>query len=226
MSPVVSSLRVLILSLQQQGEVEHCISVAGGDLQCFAQTFDGGFGASLLVKEVAEIVQGLREGRINPRRGPQCCFGFDITAMGPEHVSEIERRRSITWIAFHQNSVEALSFGSISNLLSRLRLRKQVVGIVLKLADRKEKLAVFVSTSLNPALFSAVGNYLILRVTEMDARILARMAGSSDQERRIADRLKGLERYTGLFFGEGRSRPTTISLQDDSTIGMTTRLSA
>ena len=58
-----------------------------------------------------------------------------------------------------------------------------------------------------------IGNYLILRVTETDARVLARMAGASDQERRTADRLKGLERYTGLFFGEGRNRPTTVLLQ-------------
>jgi DNA phosphorothioation-dependent restriction protein DptH len=104
-------------------------------------------------------------------------------------------------------------------LIPQLAKECRKFGLALALASQEAK-------DFNPALFSAVGNYLILRVTEMDARILARMAGSSDQERRIADRLKGLERYTGLFFGEGRSRPTTISLQDDSTIGMTTRLSA
>jgi hypothetical protein len=53
----------------------------------------------------------------------------------------------------------------------------------------------------------------VLRVTEADARVLARIAGASDQERRIADRMKGLERYSALFFGEGRSRAATVLLR-------------
>jgi DNA phosphorothioation-dependent restriction protein DptH len=94
-------------------------------------------------------------------------------------------------------------------LIPQLAKECRKFGLALALASQEAK-------DFNPALFSAVGNYLILRVTETDARVLARMAGSSDQERRTADRLKGLERYTGLFFGEGRSRPKTVSLQDDT----------
>ena len=94
-------------------------------------------------------------------------------------------------------------------LIPQLAKECRKFGLALALASQEAK-------DFNPALFSAVGNYLILRVAETDARILARMAGSSDQERRTADRLKGLERYTGLFFGEGRSRPTTVSLQESS----------
>jgi DNA phosphorothioation-dependent restriction protein DptH len=66
----------------------------------------------------------------------------------------------------------------------------------------------------DPSLFAAVGNYLVLRVTEADARTLARMTGSTLEERRTADRLKALERYTALFFSEGRSRPASVHLSN------------
>ena len=53
--------------------------------------------------------------------------------------------------------------------------------------------------------------------------MLAKMAGSSDHEKKIADRLKSLEKYTALFFGEGRSRPATVLLQPESTARRSTR---
>jgi DNA phosphorothioation-dependent restriction protein DptH len=78
-------------------------------------------------------------------------------------------------------------------------------GLALALASQEAK-------DFDPSLFAAVGSYLVLRVTEADARTLARMTGSTLDERRNADRIKALERYTALFFGEGRNRPTTIHL--------------
>ena len=74
----------------------------------------------------------------------------------PEHVSEIERRRRIGWIAFHYYAVEALGLGNVSGLLSRLCLLKQIVGIVLRLIDRKYKLAVLIGSSLRLFDFEAV----------------------------------------------------------------------
>jgi hypothetical protein len=44
----------------------------------------------------------------------------------------------------------------VSNLLSRLCLLKQIVGIVPRLIDRKHKLAVFVGTSARLFDFEAV----------------------------------------------------------------------
>jgi DNA helicase HerA-like ATPase len=78
-------------------------------------------------------------------------------------------------------------------------------GLALALASQEAR-------DFDPSLFAAVGSYLVLRVTEADARTLARMTGSTLEERRTADRLKALERYTALFFGEGRPRPTTVHL--------------
>jgi DNA phosphorothioation-dependent restriction protein DptH len=78
-------------------------------------------------------------------------------------------------------------------------------GIALALASQEAR-------DFNESLFSAVGSYLVLRVTETDARILARKDGSTLDEKRTADRLKALEKYTALFFGEGRPRPMVVRL--------------
>ena len=80
-------------------------------------------------------------------------------------------------------------------------------GLALALASQEAR-------DFDPSLFAAVGSYLVLRVTEADARTLARMTGSTLEERRTADRLKALERYTALFFGEGRPRPVSIRLSN------------
>ena len=59
---------------------------------------------------------------------------------------------------------------------------------------------------------SAVANYLVLRLTETDARFLIRNVSNSQQERALIDRIKQMERVKGLFFSEGRDRPATVNL--------------
>jgi len=94
---------------------------------------------------------------------------------------------------------------------SRLKLIPQFAkecrkfGLALALASQEAK-------DFNDSLFSAVGSYLVLRVTETDARTLARKVGSTLDERRTADKLKALEKYTALFFGEGQTRPIVLRL--------------
>jgi hypothetical protein len=78
-------------------------------------------------------------------------------------------------------------------------------GLALALASQEAR-------DFDPSLFAAVGSYLVLRVTEADARTLARMTGPTLEQKRTADRLKALDRYTALFFGEGRPRPTSVHL--------------
>jgi hypothetical protein len=46
---------------------------------------------------------------------------------------------------------------------------------------------------LNLGLFSAIANYLTLRMTEADALTLAKNVGASDDARRLAGQLKKLE---------------------------------
>lgn len=83
-------------------------------------------------------------------------------------------------------------------------------GLAFALASQEAK-------DFSTSLFSAVGNYLALRVTEADARTLARMTGSAADEKRTADRIKALARYTAVFFGEGYIRPVTVRLGHDPT---------
>jgi hypothetical protein len=78
-------------------------------------------------------------------------------------------------------------------------------GLSLILASQEAK-------DFNVSLYSAIGSYLILRVTEADARTLARTTSTSADEKQTADRLKALERYTALFFTEGLSRSIRVHL--------------
>jgi DNA phosphorothioation-dependent restriction protein DptH len=52
----------------------------------------------------------------------------------------------------------------------------------------------------------------VLRVTDQDARAMARNVASSDIERRVVDRLKGLPKFEALFFAEEKRRPVQIRL--------------
>ena len=81
-------------------------------------------------------------------------------------------------------------------------------GIALALASQEAR-------DFDPSLFSAIANYLSLRVTEHDARTIAKIVASSDVEKRVIDRLKQLGKYTALFSTEGSTRPVTVSLADE-----------
>lgn len=78
-------------------------------------------------------------------------------------------------------------------------------GLALALASQGAK-------DFNASLYEAVGSYLVLRVTEADARALARSIGSTADQSRTTDRLKSLEPYTVLFFGAAANRPVPVRL--------------
>jgi DNA phosphorothioation-dependent restriction protein DptH len=79
-------------------------------------------------------------------------------------------------------------------------------GLSLVLASQEAK-------DFAPALFSAIGNYLVLRVTEPDARTLSRMTAATADEKRVADQMKTLPRYHAIFLAEGKLKPSTIALE-------------
>ena len=80
-------------------------------------------------------------------------------------------------------------------------------GISLVLASQEAK-------DFHTSLFSAVANYLILRLTDADARSLARNVISSDQEKLFADRIKQLERFRAFYCSEGQKRPLQVLLRE------------
>jgi hypothetical protein len=81
---------------------------------------------------------------------------------------------------------------------------------------RKYGLAMIVASQeardFDDSLYSAIANYLILRVTDQDARALARNVAPSEIERRTADRLKTLPKYEALFFSESHRQPLHMHL--------------
>jgi hypothetical protein len=78
-------------------------------------------------------------------------------------------------------------------------------GISLVLASQEAK-------DFNVSLFSAIANYLVLRLTETDAKALVRNVASSDQEPALMDKIKQMERFKALYFCEGRKKPSPVAL--------------
>jgi DNA phosphorothioation-dependent restriction protein DptH len=78
-------------------------------------------------------------------------------------------------------------------------------GVSLVLASQEAK-------DFNVSLFSAIANYLVLRLTEADAKALVRNVASSQQERVLIDKIKQMDRFKALYFCEGKSRPSPVSL--------------
>ena len=90
-------------------------------------------------------------------------------------------------------------------LLPRLAVECRKFGLSLILASQS-------SRDFDTTLFSGIASYLLLRMTEQDASALARNITTSDQSRRVADRLKQLEKYYALFVREGHRQPTHLAL--------------
>ena len=90
-------------------------------------------------------------------------------------------------------------------LISTMAKESRKYGLALILASQEAR-------DFDPSLFSAVASYLALRVTENDAKTIAKIAASSDIAKRVMDRLKQLNKYTALFFSEGQYRPIQVTL--------------
>ena len=78
-------------------------------------------------------------------------------------------------------------------------------GISLVVASQEAK-------DFNISLFSAIANYLVLRLTEADAKALVRNVANSQQERVLIDKIKQMDRFKALYFCEGKSRPSLVGL--------------
>lgn len=79
-------------------------------------------------------------------------------------------------------------------------------GISLILASQEAR-------DFNTSLFSAVANYLVLRLNEVDAKVLSRNVTTSDQERGLIDRIKQLDRFRAYYCYEGAKKPVPVVLQ-------------
>ena len=79
-------------------------------------------------------------------------------------------------------------------------------GISLVLASQEAR-------DFHTSVFSAIANYLVLRLTDLDAKALIRNVSSSRDERRLIDQIKQMEKYHALYFSEGSVRPNPVALK-------------
>ena len=90
-------------------------------------------------------------------------------------------------------------------LIPRFAKECRKYGLALALASQGVR-------DFDGAMFEAVANYLVLRVTEADARTLARNTGATADQQRTADRLKALEPYQAMFFTASSTKPQILRL--------------
>jgi hypothetical protein len=67
----------------------------------------------------------------------------------------------------------------------------------------------------DPSLFTAVANYLALRLGEADAKLMAKNFATADRVALYADRMKQMPKYRGMYYGEGLRAPLTVALLAD-----------
>jgi hypothetical protein len=95
-------------------------------------------------------------------------------------------------------------------LLATMGKECRKFGLSLLLASQEAR-------DFSPSMYSAVANYLVLRVTDQDARALAKNVAPSTQAKRVADELKQLPKHEAVFFQEGQGRSRML-LCDDATL--------
>jgi DNA phosphorothioation-dependent restriction protein DptH len=66
------------------------------------------------------------------------------------------------------------------------------------------------------SLYTAIANYLTLRVNEADARLMAKIIAPSDKVTLFADRIKQTPRYRAWFYTEGMRVPVQVTLAGGS----------
>ena len=90
-------------------------------------------------------------------------------------------------------------------LIPRFAKECRKFGLALALASQGVR-------DFDGAMFEAVASYLVLRVTEADARTLARNTGATAEQQRTTDRLKALEPYHAMFFTASSAKPRILRL--------------
>lgn len=150
-----------------------------------------------------------------------------------ENESQVIRIHSVANEAMQRASAGFVLYRIYQDMFRRGRASKLTHAIVFDEAHRAGKLkllptfakecrkyglALVVASQeakdFDPGLFAATGSYLVLRVTDQDAKVMAKNAASSDQERALADRLKTMPKYEAMFFSESLRKPLRIRLTE------------
>lgn len=78
-------------------------------------------------------------------------------------------------------------------------------GIAFVVASQEAK-------DFDSSLFTAVANYLALRLNEPDAKLMAKSFASADKIGLYTDRIKMMPKYQAMYYGEGLRSPIRLAL--------------
>ncbi len=115
-------------------------------------------------------------------------------------------RRGISMNLTHAVIFDETHRASGLKLIPTMAKECRKYGISLILASQEAR-------DFDISLFSAIANYLVLRLTDTDAKALVRNVASSDQERGLIDKIKQMDRFKALYFSEGKKRPSYLALR-------------
>ena len=91
------------------------------------------------------------------------------------------------------------------NVIPTMAKECRKYGVSLVLASQEAR-------DFHKSVFSAIANYLVLRLTDADAKTLVRNVADSRQEKALIDQIKQMKRFRALYFQEGKTRPNHVDL--------------
>ena len=91
------------------------------------------------------------------------------------------------------------------NVIPTMAKECRKYGVSLVLASQEAR-------DFHKSVFSAIANYLVLRLTDADAKTLVRNVADSRQEKALIDQIKQMNRFRALYFQEGKTRPNHVDL--------------
>ncbi len=94
-------------------------------------------------------------------------------------------------------------------LIPTMAKESRKFGISFVVASQEAK-------DFDQSLFTAIANYLTLRVSEPDAKLMAKIFAPSDKVNLYADRIKQTAKFKGWFYTDGMRTPLPLSLTSDS----------
>jgi len=94
-------------------------------------------------------------------------------------------------------------------LIPTMAKESRKFGISFVVASQEAK-------DFDPSLFTAIANYLTLRVSEPDAKLMAKIFAPSDKVTLYADRIKQTAKFKGWFYTAGMRTPLPLSLSSDN----------
>lgn len=161
--------------------------------------------------DVAESSGGLLESRepqiirihsVSNEAMQRACAGFVLYRIYQDMFRRGRQDQLTHAIVFD----EAHRAGKLK-LLPTMAKECRKYGIALIVASQEAR-------DFDPGLFAAIGSNLVLRVTDQDARVMARNSAGSDQEKALADKLKTMPKYEAMFFTESLKKPVQVRLAD------------